>query len=77
MLKISEIPIDFIIENTTSHQKGSIENKYYIKNELAKWDGMKNEIYGRLADELNLSFSRIRKIANGLGRLRRERGQVA
>lgn len=63
MLKLSEIPIEFVLNNITHYHKKSIEIKYYIKTRAKLWSGKKQDLYEDLSVELNLSFERIRKIA--------------
>ena len=63
MIEFSEIPIDFVIGTITPYQKESIRIRYYIKQSCKSWKGKKYELYDNLAEELNLSFWRVRKIA--------------
>lgn len=63
MIKLSEIPIDFVLNNLTYHKKKSIEIKYYVRMRVESWDGKKFELYENLSNELNLCFETIRKIA--------------
>ena len=63
ILKLSEIPINFVLNNITPYQKTAIEIKYHIQMQAELWKGKKFDLYENLAVELNLSFERIRKIA--------------
>lgn len=63
MVKFSEIPIDFVLNNITFYHKKSIEIKYYIETRAKLWDGKKQDLYEDLSVELNLSFERVRRIA--------------
>ena len=63
VLKLSEIPIDFILASIKPYQKTTIEIKYHIQKQAELWTGRKYQLYENLATELNLSFERVRKIA--------------
>ena len=63
ILKISEIPIDFILNNIKPYQITAIEIKYSIHKQAELWEGKKHQLYENLSIELNLSWERVRKIA--------------
>ena len=63
ILKLSEIPIDFIINNIKPYQITCIEIKYHIHQQAELWKGKKQQLYEDLSFELNLSWERVRKIA--------------
>ena len=62
MIPFDQIPFSFLLKNLTFHQKGTIEIKYYIKQEMNKCEGIKQRRYEQLADELHLSIRRVRMI---------------
>lgn len=62
-LKLSELPIEFILNNIKPYQRTTILIKYYIKKQADNWTEKKYKLYEKLSEELNLSFERIRKIA--------------
>ncbi len=67
-MKLSDIPIIFILNNITQYQKTAIIVKYIITQKAKTWKGFKFQLYEDLAEELNLSFGRVRKIAKELPR---------
>ena len=63
MIPFAEIPADFILGTFTEYQRKAMEIKYYVKEEMKKWEDDKVIRYRELGKELFLSWHRIRKIA--------------
>lgn len=63
ILKFSEIPIKFILNNIKPYQITAIEIKYHIHKQAELWEEKKHQLYENLSIELNLSWERVRKIA--------------
>ena len=68
MIAFEDIPTNFVASILTVHQKEITQIKYYIKLALDKWKGNRYDLYEKLSPELNLSYFRIRKIAESLPR---------
>ena len=66
MIPVHEIPKDFILRNLTDFNKKTLEIKYYIENKLKETTLTKTQTYENLAEELNMSYWTVHKIANNL-----------